>query len=502
MDNRAFRRLDLSALGLTPGPARSDYLCTPKDARVLGWTGVDGIHFCTIRDFGETVFAVSPANLPGDCVHPVARTLEDFLGLLCACGADAVEQAHGWDRADFDAFLSEYSPSKEARAAAEGLKEKRAEIPDPYGYLHDLQASFDYGNIPWKKAYLAELTAAEAEKNAEEQPWVVTYRGSLWGHSRGERPGREISVNRTFTWDGDTWLVPAVYLCGKGLVVDLCLRAEEADFLAFTQRWGLWEDPEGQTFTQEQREQIEAEHPLNRGVRVQAEVNGRLLRQKHGCSVVWISCLRNGMENCVEARQVLAHYGLDPRACWHIQRLSFPWATRRTPVLRRLVLHLSAEEITIPGPHLQDPAPGTGVVFECPDTKESHTLTVQERENQALSAEMFPDDGMERPRCYQALSYTVTPDLEEPYFFLQDCCQGDPVRSKGGYGPTAYNGVAVAVIGGMDGSTAVLGGGQRQKCHMACSSLYFTPPETVEWRLGFRQKPRVDCSVALLPVEE
>ena len=163
MDNRAFRRLDLSALGLTPGPARSDYLCTPKDARVLGWTGVDGIHFCTIRDFGETVFAVSPANLPGDCVHPVARTLEDFLGLLCACGADAVEQAHGWDRADFDAFLSEYSPSKEARAAAEGLKEKRAEIPDPYGYLHDLQASFDYGNIPWKKAYLVSKVVPEKE---------------------------------------------------------------------------------------------------------------------------------------------------------------------------------------------------------------------------------------------------------------------------------------------------------------------------------------------------
>lgn len=501
MDSQAFRRLDLSALGLTPGEDSSGYFCTPEGAEVLGWTGVDGIHFCTVQGFGDMVFAVSPANLPGEYVHLVARNLEDFLGLLRACGADAVEQAHGWDRQTFDAFLAENSPGAEAKAAAERLKEQGTEIPDPYGYLHELQANFDYETIPWKREYL-EMLGEEPEETKEEQPWVVTFRGSLWGHAPEEEPGQEIPVNRTFSWDGDTWLVPAVYRCDQGLVVDLCLRVEEGDFLAFAERWSLWEDPEGQRLTMEQREQLETEHPLSRDVLVQAEVNGRLLRQKHGCGVGWLSCLRNGVENCPEARQVLDHYGLDPRACWSIQRLSFPWAGETPPVLRTLTLRLSAREITLPGPHFRDPAPGVEIVFDHPITKISHTLTVREREDQVLSAEMFPDDGMDRPRCYQVLSYTVTPDLKEPGFFLRDCCEGDPVRPKSGYGPTAHNGVAMAVIGGADGPVVVLTGGQRQELHTACSSLYYAPPETVEWRLGFRKKPREDRAVALLPVVE
>ena len=48
------------------------YFCTPKGARVFGRSGVDGIHFCFVRGFGETVFAVSPMNGREDCVHPVA----------------------------------------------------------------------------------------------------------------------------------------------------------------------------------------------------------------------------------------------------------------------------------------------------------------------------------------------------------------------------------------------------------------------------------------------
>ncbi|WP_222860695.1 hypothetical protein [Paenibacillus antibioticophila] len=46
------------------------YFCTPKGARMIGWAGVDGIHFCFVRGFGEMVFAVSPMNTAGNYVHP------------------------------------------------------------------------------------------------------------------------------------------------------------------------------------------------------------------------------------------------------------------------------------------------------------------------------------------------------------------------------------------------------------------------------------------------
>ena len=70
-------KFDLSAFGIDRGDEESCYFCTPVGARIIGWTGVDGIHYCTVPQFGDMIFAVSPMNF-GDCVHPIARDFEDF----------------------------------------------------------------------------------------------------------------------------------------------------------------------------------------------------------------------------------------------------------------------------------------------------------------------------------------------------------------------------------------------------------------------------------------
>lgn len=86
--------IDLSSLGIVADEDAPLYFCTPKGARVIGWAGVDGIHYCFVRGFSDMVFAISPMNLPGNYVHPVARNFTDFLQLLLACGdAAALEQA-------------------------------------------------------------------------------------------------------------------------------------------------------------------------------------------------------------------------------------------------------------------------------------------------------------------------------------------------------------------------------------------------------------------------
>ena len=105
--------MDRSLIGLEPGGDENNYFCAPRGANIIGWAGVDGIHFCFIRGFGETVFAVSPMNTPGNTVHPLARDFKDFLRLLLACGDTAApEQASGWwDQAQFDAFLWENAPA-------------------------------------------------------------------------------------------------------------------------------------------------------------------------------------------------------------------------------------------------------------------------------------------------------------------------------------------------------------------------------------------------------
>ena len=65
------------------------YFCTPKGASIFGWAGVDGIHFCFVRDFGGMVFSVIPMNSAPDFVHPLANDFEDFLRLLLACSDSA-----------------------------------------------------------------------------------------------------------------------------------------------------------------------------------------------------------------------------------------------------------------------------------------------------------------------------------------------------------------------------------------------------------------------------
>lgn len=54
-------KLDLSHIGLQRGQKKSGYFCTPVLSKVIGWAGVDGIHFCTTKGFGDMIFAISPA---------------------------------------------------------------------------------------------------------------------------------------------------------------------------------------------------------------------------------------------------------------------------------------------------------------------------------------------------------------------------------------------------------------------------------------------------------
>ena len=47
--------IDLSPVGVERREDNNPYFCTPKGASIFGWAGVDGIHFCFVRDFGGMV---------------------------------------------------------------------------------------------------------------------------------------------------------------------------------------------------------------------------------------------------------------------------------------------------------------------------------------------------------------------------------------------------------------------------------------------------------------
>ena len=90
--------IDLAPLGWETEGAFIPYFCTPRGGQG-SWPGWRGwYHYCTIRGFGEIIFAVSPMNV-GDYVHPIARNFDDLLRLLLSCtDMAALEQCYAWTR--------------------------------------------------------------------------------------------------------------------------------------------------------------------------------------------------------------------------------------------------------------------------------------------------------------------------------------------------------------------------------------------------------------------
>ena len=148
--------LDGSLIGFEQSVLSAEYFCTPMGAKVLGWD--NGIHYCTIRGFGQMVFTVDPEALYGRHVYPVAASFRDFLRLVLATGHTAsIHQIIGWTREQFEAYLSEYpritSPEQERALSAISDGMKLSPMDDPFGYVKAVQADFDYDKIKFTGEY-------------------------------------------------------------------------------------------------------------------------------------------------------------------------------------------------------------------------------------------------------------------------------------------------------------------------------------------------------------
>ena len=496
--------IDLAPLGLEQRTGDETYFCTPKGAKVIGWAGVDGIHFCFIRGFGEMVFAVSPMNVVPDYVHPLARNFPDFLSLLLACGdSAALEQAWQWNFEQFQAFLADNPPTEEQKTVLARISRQTglSPIEEPWQYLHELQDTFDYSKIK----YTEDFYDLDLNPDAPQQPpeWKVFYDGNFWGHSGRGKAGKEVAIRKEFDWAGRHWLIPSAYLCGKGLVVDFCMQVAPSDIRAFMEKWDLYPETESlREFTQEQRMQIDLDSPMNLDFHAILHLNGKALNPDNGCGTAYNPCLPPEYSVGDEARVAVEHYGLDPNFGWMIWRSAYPWATKRKPEIRSLSLTIIQDPVSIPGPHFQVRCPGDTAAFSHGGAE--HILTVQEYEAQAMDWSRVPDTGLERPSHYVAMSYTVTPELPDGVLTIADCNDGDRPRqapSVPGQPVATACAMVMGIIGGADGpATIILYGPDKQgKLHTACSSLHFEPVEQVEWRMVFHEKQFEDTVIDLFP---
>ena len=496
-----FRELNIdhAAIGLGQNISDVDYFCTPVGAKLIGEAGVDGIHYCFIKGFAEMVFAISPSGLPGENVHPIAKNFEDLLRLLLACGSmDAIEQTYMWDEELFEQYIMDNKPDEKQRAVMNIRNEEFqiAPMEQPFFYIKDLQASFDYGNLRFSEEYY-ELLPNVGDSEIAAPEWKVTYEGGFYP-KRG-REGKEIRIDKTFYWGKEIWHIPAVYFCSKGMVVDFCIEVEPEVVAKFINKWNLYEE-DNRDYSNAEYEQIQEEHPLNIEFHSKLFVNDTDLRQAQGCCVYWIpqKCIPEGLETETEAKWVLDHYGYDYEKAWAVHRISYPWMEKNPRTVKALEIHLEREMVKIPSKPFATPEKGKAQEILNPVTGVTHTLTVREYEEREMDPNHFPDESMEWPTNYSIMTYTLFPELEEVY--LKDACQGDAPRSK--KGSQSDGATSVGIIGLRprveDGEDYYHPDGTVAKLRVCCSSMYFEKPERIEWEFTFKEKRVPDIQVKLI----
>ena len=505
MDIKSFRKenIDLSPLGFNMNGEHEYYYCTPKDARIIASSGVDGIHFCTIGQFGEIIFAVSPMNL-GDCVHPVARSFEDLLCLLLHCGdAAALEQCYAWDEEQYKAFLADCPVTKEQRSVLDEIRSRFSleAIEESFSYVKKLQAEFDLSQIVYTEDYYD----TDMNPAAPEVPtaWKVYFDGGFWTKNAKGKAGEEIVINKSFPWGDEIWHIPAVYVCSKGLVVDFCIEIEPLKQKAFFDKWYSVLS-ENEHINGSRLEQIEQENPADVNFTAHLQVNSKPLFQKHGCALNRIpeSCLPEG-ERCVsEAKELIEHYGLDKTRVWSFHRVSFGWNTNRKPQIKSLTLKLERQPVAIEGVHFRNPSAGDVISFVHPVHRTEHKLTVLACEKQEFSSKGFQHEEYEFPTLHTAMTYTLEPELPTGNFTVRDCEQNEQPkrRPKKHYEPQAeYSACSIGIIGGADGPTAVFVSAERNiQQHCALSALRFEYADNIEWKTVFREKLMEDIETELL----
>ena len=322
-----------------------------------------------------------------------------------------------------------------------------------------------------------------------EKKYKVFYQGSLYGHFGRDRAGKEIAVNKSFTWGGEEWLVPSVYVCGKGLVADILKSVSVEDFRAFAEKFGLDEADDPENFSPQRLVEAEAENPLNSDIFASIQFGGRKSDMEFSSSDCWNPLFPDSGD---AAEALLDRYGLDKSFCWLAVRMSIPWRGRKPKKSDSLTLQLRAEKMSIPGAHFKANRPGDKTDFINPVTGEKHTLTVAAVEQQKFS-KLLHIGGKEPPLC-TIMDYDISPKIPRDEISVNDCSK--PEKPRGILAPRGKAASAIGIIGGADGPTVIATSSASGRT--ACSSLHYEPQYEPDWRMVFYKKPKEDIEVELI----
>ena len=134
--------LDTSGIGLwTDYPWDESLL--PEGTRLIGWAHPEVVAFCFLEGREDAVFLMDLTAVPEDRLRPVAGSFSEFLGLLVACGTVGSILKLLFPSSLFpEDAPAVLTPKQQSILRALRNTYAPPAIPDPQGYLMDLQSKF------------------------------------------------------------------------------------------------------------------------------------------------------------------------------------------------------------------------------------------------------------------------------------------------------------------------------------------------------------------------
>lgn len=354
-------------------------------------------------------------------------------------------------------------------------------------------------------------------------PWNVYFDSNFQADDTNRTAGVELSLSKDFSWIDRHWVIPAIYQCEEGLVLDIAMELDEAtlqssaehlydscepepdmiascsdskpsaaEILRISERYDL-ESPKSHStdvsIPVQEKIQYEKEYdPYPLDITPQLIVNGQDMQEYWGSSICWDP---SGHTQTDPARFVLEHYDLDGFQRWRLFRYCFPW-NNGPETLHTVSLTLSAELPFTDGPRFTVSSVGDQISFVLPDTDMQHTLRVESLapfEPNFLSQE---NDDLTYPTHGRIMQYTICPEPSDHVILLEDTVPTDPILSSCGE-PIFSRACWAHPI-----TDATISNAAGQHLYCACSSLHHSLANAVTWQIRVQKKAPQPMVLALI----
>lgn len=299
----------------------------------------------------------------------------------------------------------------------------------------------------------------------------VAFEGNFRSSDKGEAPLRKIEVEQSFTWGEKVIRIPAIYIFEKGVVLDLCVQADENKFNAFMKK--LKSDGES--------EELDAENPLAFSANITLALDGKTLITKQSCSMAWHPNTE-AEPMALKYEELCEEYGCTGVGVFW--RGSFAWNGEKVSSPKQSALDISAckTPVTVGKFTTSDSFEPFEIEVMHPQTKKAHLVAVEGCKDELLDEKIAFNNRFEFPRCYKAISYRVSPPCED--IIIQDIAQSDHPKSADG-----------DCIGGAIGLIYMHDEADNEAVTVS-SSAHFEPAKAVDWRIAFNIAPYPDGHIA------